>query len=53
MSFHRGATSDQSGLDVEIAQLLTMAPVELRKAVVDYLGRAAVLDRFERLLDQT
>jgi len=43
----------QEALAVEIAHLLTTAPVELREAVLAYLLRAAALDTFQNLLDQT
>jgi hypothetical protein len=43
----------QQALAVEIAHLQTTAPVELREAVLAYLLRAAVIDTFQSLLDQT
>jgi hypothetical protein len=43
----------QEALAAEIAHLQTTAPVELRDAVLAYLLRAAVIDTFQNLLDQT
>jgi hypothetical protein len=43
----------QEALAAEITHLQTTAPVELRDAVLAYLLRAAVLDTFQSLLDQT
>jgi len=43
----------QAALAAEIAHLQTTAPVELRDAVLGYLLRAAVMDTFQSLLDQT
>jgi hypothetical protein len=43
----------QDALAAEIAHLQSTAPVELRDAVLAYLLRAAVIDTFQSLLDQT
>ena len=43
----------QESLAEEIRHLQTTAPVELRDAVLAYLLRAAVIDTFQSLLDQT
>jgi len=43
----------QEALAAEIAHLQATAPVELREAVLAYLLRAAVIDTFQTLLDQT
>ena len=43
----------QEALAAEIAHLQATAPIELREAVLAYLLRAAALDTFENLLDQT
>lgn len=43
----------QEALAAEIIHLQSTAPVELRDAVLAYLLRAAVIDTFQSLLDQT
>lgn len=43
----------QEALVAEVTHLQTTAPVELRDAVLAYLLRAAVIDTFQNLLDQT
>ena len=43
----------QEALAAEIAPLQATAPAELREAVLAYLLRAAVIDTFQSLLDQT
>jgi len=43
----------QQALAAEIAHLEATAPIELREALLAYLLRAAVIDTFQSLLDQT